>query len=174
MALIQRLWQPQKNEQEQGQALVEFALVLIFVVIPITFILIETSVILYKYVSLTNAAREGARAGSIYMYVGDPGGSYTGPDTGRGEAVKSAVMGTMGPGIIRPPDCAGTSADTMCQVIYGPHSNPLISDTLRSTDIMTVTVTHRHPFLFGALGGHLDLEAHATMRIEPSTIISGP
>ena len=38
-----------KLTEEEGQALVEFALVLIFILIPVTFAFIEASVMLYKY-----------------------------------------------------------------------------------------------------------------------------
>jgi Flp pilus assembly protein TadG len=163
------------KKREQGQSLVEFALVLIFVILPLTFVLIEASVILYKYVSLTNAAREGVRAGSVYLFVGDPAGSKAAPDAGRSAEVVESVRSTVGPLVIPPPDCTGTVSDTSCQITYGPSSFPLtsIENLLRSTDIMTVTITHTHPFLFGALGSTLDLESQASMRIEPSTVISG-
>jgi hypothetical protein len=167
------LWK--KFNAEKGQSLVEFALVMIFIIIPLTFILIETSIILYKYVAVTNAAREGARAGSIYLFVGDPGGSSTAPDTGRSDAVTSAVNGTIGPLISHPADCANTDGTTRCQIIYGPSSAPFVGfpDPLRSTDAMTVSITHTHHFLFGALGSEVDLRAQASMRIEPSAVISG-
>jgi Flp pilus assembly protein TadG len=161
-----------KSMEEEGQALVEFALVLIFILIPVTFVFIETSVMLYKYVALTNAAREGARAGSIYLYIGDPEEKFTGPDTGRSAAVAATVDQALGPLIVRSPDCAGTAADTICQISYDPATDPAL-DPLRSSDVMTVTITHTHPFLFGALGSEIDLTAQASMRIEPSVIISG-
>ena len=50
-----------KERQESGQSLVEFALVLMFIILPLVFGFIEGSVLLYKYVALSNAAREGAR-----------------------------------------------------------------------------------------------------------------
>ena len=157
---------------EKGQSLVEFALVMIFIIIPLTLGLIEASVILYKYVSLTNTAREGARAGSIYLYTGDPGGSSSAPDAGRRTAVWTEIDTTLGPFIPRPPDCnGGTGADTTCQLVYGPSSLP-IPNPLRSTDAMTVTLSHTHNFFFGALGSNINLPAQASMRIEPSTVIS--
>lgn len=165
----------EQNKQERGQSLVEFALVLLFVIIPLTFVLIEASVILYKYVSLTNAAREGVRAGSVYLFVGDPGGSKAAPDAGRSAEVTDSVQSTVGPLVFPPPDCNGTLSDTSCQITYGPSSFPVasIENLLRSTDNMTVTITHTHYFLFGALGNTIDLHSQASMRIEPSTIISG-
>jgi Flp pilus assembly protein TadG len=159
--------------QEKGQSLLEFALVLIFVILPLTMGFIEASVLLYKYVALTNAAREGARAGSIYLYVGDPGDSPAAPDSGRSAAVVTSVRDTLRPLISPPPDCDGTSSpSTTCQISYGPSSAP-IPDPLRSTDTMTVAITHTHTFLFGALGSEMDMHARSSMRIEPSSVISG-
>lgn len=176
MVYLQNLRQRWSIRREAGQSLVEFALVLGFIIIPLTFSLIEASVMLYKYVALTNTAREAARTGSIYLYVGDPGGSSTAPDADRNTAVLTAIDMTLGPFIPRPPDCNGTADTTTCQITYGasslgPSSNPL-PNPLRSTDLMTVTLKHTHAFLFGALGSQLDLKAQASMRIEPSAVIS--
>lgn len=173
MDWIHRIWQRRRNPHETGQSLVEFALVLIFIIIPFTFAFIEASTVLYKYVALTNSAREGVRTGSIYLYVGDPGGSTAAPDAGRSAAVSGAISHTLGPLFVAPPDCNGTTATTTCQITYGPSSAP-IPDPLRSTEPFTVTITHTHPFLFGALGSSIDLHAQASMRIEPSSVITGP
>jgi Flp pilus assembly protein TadG len=160
------------NKRESGQTLVEFALVLIFIILPLTLVFIEVSILLYEYVALTNAAREGARAGSIYLFVGDPGGSSAAPDAGRSATATEAVNATLGPLIPSPPDCAGTSSTTTCTIMYGASGAP-IPDPLRSTEAMTVTVAHTHTLLFGAFGGEIGLQAHANMKIEPSTVISG-
>lgn len=172
MFRIPRRWRRWKNQQEAGQSLVEFALVLVFIIVPFTFAFIEASILLYKYVALNNAAREGARAGSIYLYVGNPGNSPAAPDAGRSAAVATTVNRAVRPLIAPPPDCTGSSAATSCQISYGPPSGP-ISDPLRSTDTFTVTLTHTHPFLFGALAGQISIRAQSGMRIEPSAVISG-
>lgn len=169
---LHNLWRQWKMRQQSGQSLLEFALVLIFVIMPITMAFIEGSIILYKYVALNNAAREGARSGSIYLYVGDPGSSTTVPDDCRKAAVATTVQNTVGPLIPPPPDCGGAGSNTSCQITYGPPS-ALITDTLRSTDAMTVSVVHTHTFLFGALGREMSLQAQSSMRIEPSSVISG-
>jgi Flp pilus assembly protein TadG len=161
-----------KMKQESGQTLVEFALVLIFIILPFTLVFLEVSIVLYEYVALTNAAREGARAGSIYLFVGDPGGSSTAPDAGRSTTVVAAVSATLGPLISPPPDCAGTTSTTTCTITYGVSGAP-VPDPLRSTDAMTVTVAHTHTLLFGAMGGEIGLQAQANMKIEPSAVISG-
>ena len=171
MSNSQNLQQSFQHREEVGQSVVEFALVMIFVIVPLTLVFIESSVLLYKYVALTNAAREGARTGSIYLYVGDPGGSPSVPDAGRSTAVVNAVTDTLGPLISPPPDCDGTGPSTACQINYAPSSAP-IPDPLRSTDTMTVTLAHTHTFLFGALGSQITIQAQSSMRIEPSTVIS--
>lgn len=168
MLNLRRDW-PHKDEE--GQSLVEFALVFAFIILPITMVIIESGVMLYEYVALTNATREGVRTGSIYLYVGDPGASSVAPDAGRAAAVADTVEVMVGPLIASPPDCNGTAASTTCQISYGPSSAP-IPDPLRSTDAMTVTLTHAHPLFFGALGGSVDLRARASMRIEPSMVIT--
>jgi hypothetical protein len=85
------------------------------------------------------------------------------------------VNGTLGPLIAHAPDCANTDATTSCQITYGPSSAPIAGfpDPLRSTDAMTVTLVHTHHYFFGALGSELDLQAQSSMRIEPSSVISG-
>ena len=162
-----------KLAEEDGQSLVEFALALIFVIIPVTLVIIESAVMLYSYVALTNAAREGVRAGSVYLFVGDPGGTTAAPDAGRSAEVAEAVQNTIGPLVVAPADCNGTAGTTTCQISYGPPVTTFSTDPLRSTEGITVTLTYVHPLLFGALGGTLNLRARSSMIIEPSAIISG-
>ena len=174
MNCIQSLRQQWKIKSTDGQSLVEFALVMSLVIIPLTFVLVESTILLYKYVALPNSGREGVRTGSIYLYVGDPGGSTAAPDAERTAAVTDTVSRTVGLLIPPPSDCSGTVSNTSCQISYGPSTSPVtIENLLRSTDVMTVSVTHTHPFLFGALGSTIDLRAQSSMRIEPSTVISG-
>jgi len=160
-----------KRRLEAGQSLVEFALVMVFIIIPLVFGLIEASIILYKYITLTNAAREGARAGSIYLFVGDPGDSAAAPDAGRNTAVVANINTTLGPTIAPVSDCDTSGAITTCQLVYRDSIAP-IPDPLRATDPLTVTLTHTHSILFGALGSEVSLQAQASMRIEPSSVIS--
>ena len=56
-----------KTESQRGQALVEFALVLLFVILPFTFVIVDGAFTLFTYVEVTNAAREAARAAAIYQ-----------------------------------------------------------------------------------------------------------
>jgi Flp pilus assembly protein TadG len=76
----------------RGQSLVEFALILI----PLFLILlgiIQFGFIFNSYVTMTNAAREGARIGTIYVY--DATLSKDQNDAARNNAIKTAVTSSM-------------------------------------------------------------------------------
>jgi Flp pilus assembly protein TadG len=76
----------------QGQSLVEFALILT----PLFLILlgiIQFGFIFNTYVTMTTAAREGARSGTIVVY--DRSLSKAQNDLARNEAIRTAVLGSM-------------------------------------------------------------------------------
>ena len=76
----------------RGQSLVEFALVLT----PLFLVLlgiIQFGFIFNTYVTLTNAAREGARSGTVFIC--DPGDSKDQNDLARNEVIRAAVVGSM-------------------------------------------------------------------------------
>jgi Flp pilus assembly protein TadG len=76
----------------RGQSLVEFALILT----PLFLILlgiIQFGFIFNSYVTMTNAAREGARIGTIYVY--DATLSKDQNDAARNDAIKTAVTTSM-------------------------------------------------------------------------------
>jgi len=78
---------------DRGQALVEFA----FVILPILLILvgiIQFGLLFGANVTLTNAAREGARAGTIYVY--DLNHSKTWNDSARCGAIVEAATDAFG------------------------------------------------------------------------------
>lgn len=153
---------------EAGQGLVEFALVTLFVILPVTFGIIDGGVLFYKWVTLNNGAREGARAGAIFHYVGqDP--DVDDVDAEREAVIKNAVDATVAPlvdvGPVQPVDWEVTydpeipCIDDKCELL----------DVYRSGDLVEVTLTHHHrPFVGLVIGlDQIDLTATATMRIEP-------
>jgi len=76
----------------RGQSLVEFALILT----PLFLVLlgiIQFGFIFNTYVTMTNAAREGARTGTIYIY--DQTLSKDQNDAARNDAIKAAVTTSM-------------------------------------------------------------------------------
>lgn len=76
----------------RGQSLVEFALVLIPLLLLILGV-VQFGLIFNSYVTMTNAAREGARTGTIYVY--DRTLSKTQNDTNRDAAIRASVLGSM-------------------------------------------------------------------------------
>jgi Flp pilus assembly protein TadG len=83
---------PTAGRLERGQSLVEFSLVLL----PLFFIslgIIQFGFIFNAYVTMTNAAREGARTGTIYLYDQNQSKSFN--DNARNNAIKTAVTASM-------------------------------------------------------------------------------
>ncbi len=76
----------------RGQSLVEFSLILL----PLFIILlgiIQFGFVFNAYVTMTNAAREGARVGTIYVY--DASKSKAQNDTLRNDSIKTALLASM-------------------------------------------------------------------------------
>ena len=76
----------------RGQSLVEFALVLMPLLLLILGV-IQFGLIFNAYVTMTNAARAGARTGTIYVY--DRGCTKAQNDMRRNEAVRTALLSSM-------------------------------------------------------------------------------
>jgi Flp pilus assembly protein TadG len=77
---------------ESGQSLVEFSLVLM----PLFFILlgiIQFGFIFNAYVTMTNAARDAARLGTVYVY--DRSLSKSQNDLARNTSIKTSVLASM-------------------------------------------------------------------------------
>jgi hypothetical protein len=155
---------------EVGQSLVEFALVTLFVILPVTFGIIDGGILFYKWVTLNNGAREGARAGAIYRYAGDaPSGSRITMeeviDPEREGVITQAVQATIAP-LVTLDDWGVTYPDDPCIDLGGDGEFCMV---YRSGDRVTVAITHTHAPLVGLVIGldGIDLAASATMRIEP-------
>ena len=83
---------PDRSTAQSGQSLVEFALVMM----PLFIILlgiIQFGFIFNAYVTITNATREGARLGTVYVY--QPGLSKSQNDLVRNNKIKDRVLGSM-------------------------------------------------------------------------------
>jgi Flp pilus assembly protein TadG len=136
-----------KISDQNGAALVEFAIVL-----PVLFMLIfgmiEFSVMLYDKAMITNASREGARAGIVYSY---PAPITTAEITQRVNDYLQGHMISLG----------GPSAHTVA----------VSGQCTGSGDPLTVTVTYPYNFLvlpnfIQTLSGTITLSAQTTMRCE--------
>jgi len=83
-----------KRRGGAGQSLVEFSLILF----PLFFVLlgiIQFGFIFNTYVTMTNAARDAARMGTIYVYDRSSGQTKATNDLLRNESVKTEVLASM-------------------------------------------------------------------------------
>jgi len=151
------------RDGERAQSAVEFALVLLFVIIPLMAGIIDGGIMFYKYVAITNTAREAAREGAIYQYpcCTFPA-SYTEVDDARAAIIYQAITTTQGPLVIIGPG--------EWSVAYDPPVPTVQEGTYpyRPGVKLIVTLTDTHVLFFGfAFGNTIDLKSSATMRIEP-------
>jgi Flp pilus assembly protein TadG len=142
---------------ERGAAVVEFAIVVPLLLI-LLFGIIEFAIILYDKAMLTNASREGARAGIVYTF--DPNNS-SGPNHPLDAQIAQVVQ-------------------TYCQnklLTFNPSgSNVTVNISRTGTgddagDSLRVTVNYNYDFLalpsfVAALAGGINLQATTIMRLE--------
>ena len=145
---------PGRHPQE-GAAAVEFAIILPILII-LVFGIIEFSVILFDKAMITNASREGARAGIVYRY--DPVNEVEDPlDTTEIQNVvnnycQNHLISFGGPGNL--------------QVNVAWENQPVTNDPE-----LRVTATYKYNFLvlpnfITTLTGDIDLAATTVMRME--------
>jgi hypothetical protein len=177
---------------DEGQGLVEFALVTLFVIVPVMVAIIDGSILFYKWVAVNNAAREGARAGAIYQDSITSHGLESEMDAIDGRrriVIADAVVAVIGP-LASLDELDVDYPDSPCLVGQGPVTcgECQIYDIYRTGVCLDgeyqggghrvrVTVTHHHSTLVGLVIGvdTVDLTATATMKIEPGGVaISAP
>ncbi len=153
-----------------GQGLVEFAFV-VPLLLMVFFGIIELGVIFSVYIGLTNAAREGARAGSTYQYSCPPPpappnctannpGLQSDVDTERRTFINQAIDATLHP-MIDPSDLIRPTPFPT----YMPDPS---TNIYRYGDLLTVELSYPHQLFFDLFGGPtLTLSSRSTMRIEP-------
>ena len=146
-----------------GQSMVEFALILPLLV-AFLFGIIELGVLFNVYIGMTNMAREGARAGSVYQYTGTAPKNIGTLDTQAAPidqqrllSISSILTDTINP-IISP-----TTLTVTVTYLTTP-----ITDPYRAGDTLNVALEHDEPLFFGLLGPKkITLRATSAMRIEP-------
>ena len=146
-----------QDQSQRGQALVEFALVLMFIILPFTFVLVDGALTLFTLANVTNAAREGARAGSIYQ-AATPG-TVTAIDAARQAYMFQEAQAQLGP----------LTAFSECsrQITYSP-ATAAVGNPYRELDTLTFGMQCPRRLLFGLVGtGVITLTSQASMRIEP-------
>jgi Flp pilus assembly protein TadG len=150
-------------KNEQGAALLEFAIVLPLLLV-ILFGIIEFGILLYDRAMLTNASREGARAGIVYAYDDN-----LTPNDSTDDFYHPTIASIEG------------VAEQYCQdhlISFGGGSTLNVTVTRTGDaagDILTVSLTYPFRFLvfsnvIGLLGDNignaLTLEAETVMRME--------
>ncbi len=168
-----------KTELQRGQALVEFALVLLFIILPLTAVLVDGSLMMFTYVEVTNAAREAARAAAIYQCAApscviDPTDTLANQtalvDAGRRQYVDSyfnsedtrwlnALIGY------------STCTPEIDYPVPALNQTTTEYNVYRQFDPLVLTLACPRPFLFGLVNdSQITLTASATMRIEPGGV----
>jgi Flp pilus assembly protein TadG len=92
MRLVHTTRHPADPERDRGQSMVEFGLVLL----PLFFIMlgiVQFGFIFNTYVTVTNATREAARTGTVYIY--DASLSKAQNDLARNNAMKTSLLASM-------------------------------------------------------------------------------
>lgn len=149
--------EPQGKPAQQGAAAVEFAIVLPILII-LVFGIIEFSVILFDKAMITNASREGARAGIVYRY------NYTTDqedplDEGEIEDIVIAYCQSHLISLGESSTLGRNDIDTSC------------GTSAAGDPILTVTVRYQYNFLvlpnfITTLTGDINLTATTVMRTE--------
>jgi len=161
-----------RQKEQSGQSLVEFALVLMFVILPFMFVLVDGAFTLYTYVMLTNAVREGARGGSIYQTstaqtpFQDVVAYRNQIDAERATFVLTETQRLAGTLVSFPP-CSPPN------ITYLDTSDPMYSDNnpFREMNSLTLQVDCPRRLFFGLIGtSQITLTARSTMRIEPGGV----
>ena len=114
--------------RERGQAMVEFAMVLLPVMLIVVGI-VQFGLLFGANVTLTNAAREGARAGTVYVY--DHSESRLWNDAHRCGTILAATRGSMG--------FLSTSAPNFSATLNADGSCPTPSGETQVNGSITVT-----------------------------------
>ena len=104
-----------QHRATRGQSLVEFALVLVPLLLLILGV-VQFGFIFNSYVTMTNAAREGARSGTIYVY--DRTLSKAQNDAARNVAIRDSVLSSMNLLATTSPQFAGGATWTQSGSTY--------------------------------------------------------
>lgn len=156
----------------RGVSLVEFALLSPVVLVTILG-LIELGFVVHSYVAITNAAREGARSGSVLKIevpddLVDFAAQQAYADGVRSAVVKAAVASAYDAVFPRPLGMASyfgqldPNVDVSITYTAGSPDNPL-----RAREYFTVEVAYHYRLVYGMMPlPPLDLRARSVMRIE--------
>ena len=155
--------------RERGQAMVEFAAVLLPIMLVVVGV-IQFGLLFTAEVTLTNAAREGAREGTIYVYAAASDQATN--DAARCTAVLRATTASFGllsrsaPRFTAADPCTGghrVDANTWVngdlRITYGQPSGVVTNDARRGYR-MTVRVSYRSDIIVPLIGPLLPTDAN--------------
>lgn len=132
------LWRTRRKRGQEGQALVETTFMILAVLLLLMGI-IEFGFIFYAYVRVSNAAREGARAGSLWLlhreFTGPPDNYY---DPILCATVKDAVRSEVS---AIPDDYTGIAITLQASPVTCPDDSLMP----QAGEPVTVTVTYDYP-----------------------------
>jgi Flp pilus assembly protein TadG len=155
-------------DAERGQAMVEFAAVLLPLILLLAGI-IQFGFLFAAYVGVSNSAREAARAGTIYQYDADQGQGQN--DLLRCQAILAAAQQSLDVGVPGQfsGNCSTVNGGGGLAIAY-PDSATCTGSS-RTGCQLRVTLTFRQPllvplvgtFLSSGGGNDIDLRANVTM-----------
>jgi Flp pilus assembly protein TadG len=172
IAVTRRRGRASGSSTEAGQSLVEFSLILF----PLFFILlgiIQFGFIFNTYVTMTNAARDAARMGTIYVYTRDSGETKATNDLARNESIRTQVLASMNMlGKASPYFATGStwtqSGDTYTNgdlsVTYALPSGVTDSETRMGQEI-TVRATYHQDLIIPIISAFLPKDSNGRMTL---------
>ena len=140
---IRRYWPMMKrnSERQHGQSAVEMALVLPLLLVLLMGIIIAVFMF-YSYIQVTNAAREGARAGSVYRLT-STGSGLTLAQTVK-QAIYDPVTGLSALGFLPPTGSSFSVASDVAVTLLKPDNTSGDQSDPRPGDRLTVQITYRY------------------------------
>lgn len=129
------------SDRQHGQSAVEMALVLPLLLVLLLGIIIAVFMF-YSYIQVTNAAREGARAGSVYRMTSTSTG-YSLATTVQ-KAIYDSGTGNSALGFLTPNGSSFSVADDVDVTLLKPDGTAGNPDDPRPGDRLTVQVTYRY------------------------------
>ncbi len=156
---------------QKGQALVEFSLIFTFIFLPMLFGLIEGARLIYTNNLLSNAAREGARLGSVQAgWLGQSGNgcnTANGPVCPTQAALATNILAAANGEMIGAVQLSTQSGDPDHYVAVTCNGAAPSQAACATGGTVKVTVTYRYvPFLPIMSSGSVQLKASASMAIQ--------
>jgi hypothetical protein len=148
---------PDRAGSSRGQSLVEFTLMLL-PLFAIMLGIIQLGLMFNAYVTVANAAREGARAGSIW--VPDPSASIENNDAGRTSYVRTVVGGSLG--LLNP---ASATTEVEYPPIDGNACRGTAGDVRRKDQCIKVGVDYALTLIIPFIADIIDIDKDGTMTI---------